>query len=322
MGDSCDTSSSKAKLLRDFEYDDNLSYDDNLANYRSLLNSYEQKKFDVDRQYNYWLTFTICVIYGSIAVIILLASYFSQFANQLFFDTLYYFTITFIIGTIFVIILLTYQVYNYDFPKIEKISGYEINYCPDYWNYKYYNNFNHNTRLYGSDGSASYSSDEKDHLKIQCSFKNNPNDVLQTDNLYSTTFDDDGNNYYMSNNDSIAVNLPVNKNNTKLQNYLSDDEYKKFREYASKMNGLNYNKVNDTITVTDLKKNVQPHYTTAVTDVSDIKMECSNVYPRYLAEKDLKYAEENNSLVDNKFRCAYSKICKVPWTEAGCYVNK
>lgn len=314
MGDSCDTtSSSKAKLLRDFKYNDNLSYDDNLANYRSLLNSYEQKKFDVNRQYNYWLTFTICVIYGSIAVIILLASYFSQFANQLFFDTLYYFTITFIIGTIFVIIILTYQVYNYDFPKIEKINGYEINYCPDYWNYKYYNNFTNNTRLSDSDGE--YSSTERDHLKIQCNFKNNQNDVLQTDNLYNTTFDTDGNYYYTSNNNSIAVTLPNLKTNTVLNNELSDDEYKKFREYVSKMNGLKYNP-DDTISVTNLS--AQPHYSESVTNSSDIKMECSNVYPRYLAEKDLKYAEETNSLVDNKFRCAYSKICKIPWTEAGC----
>lgn len=317
MGDSCATTSSKAKLLKDFTYNDDLSYDDNLANYRSLLNSYEQKKFDVNRQYNYWLTFTICVIYGSIAVIILLASYFSEFANKLFFDTLYYFTITFIIGTIIIIIILTYQVYNFDFPRIEKINGYEINYCPDYWNYKYNSDFSSDTRLYGSD--ATYNSNEKDNLKVQCYFKNNSDDVLQTTNLESTTFKTDGNTkyYYLggSSSDSIAVDLPQDKSSTVLNTMLNQDEYKKFREYVSKMNGMQYN-ADDTITVRTHAK--QPHYASAVSDQGNIKMECSNVYPRYLAEKDLKYAEENNSLTDNKFRCAYSKICKIPWTEAGC----
>ena len=88
-----------------FTYDDDITYDDNILIYRSRLNKNEQKLFDSNRKFNYNLTFTISVIYGSIGLIILLLGSFTNWGNQLFFNDLYYFTITFIIGTIIVILL-------------------------------------------------------------------------------------------------------------------------------------------------------------------------------------------------------------------------
>lgn len=313
--DSCNSTSS-TKLLRDFEYNDDLSYEDNLTIYRSLLNDYDKKKFDVKRQYNYWLTFTICIIYGSVAVIILLSCYFFTWANELFLNTLYYFTITFIIGTILIIIILTYQVYNFDFPKIENIPGYEINYCPDYWNYEHKKYVN-NTRLANTLG---ISVADKEHLGIKCNFNNNPKDILQTEKLLLTKDRNSQNTLWDKENtadagESFYVTLPQTKD-PKL-NDLSETEYKNFREYVSVMNGLNYDKPTDTVSVTN--HTIQPNYVSDTAGVADIKMDCNNVYPRYLAEKDIKYANDNNNLVDNTFRCAYSKMCKMPWSEAGCH---
>ena len=45
---------------------------------------------------------------------------------------------------------------------------------------------------------------------------------------------------------------------------------------------------------------------------------CDQVYPMFLSALDHQHAKENNLSKSNKFRCEYSKVCKVPWTEAGC----
>ena len=50
-----------------------------------------------------------------------------------------------------------------------------------------------------------------------------------------------------------------------------------------------------------------------------IPLKCDTVYPLYLAKKDFDYAKTNKINNYNKFRCAYSKTCGIPWTEAGCY---
>ena len=319
VSDSCDSTSS-TRLLKDFKYNDDLSYEDNLTIYRSLLNEYEQKKFDVNRQYNYWLTFTICVIYGSIAIIILLSCYFFTWANELFLNKLYYFTITFIIGTILIIIILTYQVFNFNFPNIEKIPGHEINYCPDYWNYKHIK-YDDNTRI--KDSGNTITTEEKKHLEVNCNFKNEPRDILQTSRIYDSYIGGAVPNPYSqestrqtSDGDSLYIELPQNQDST-TNKILTGDEYKKFRQYVSVMNGINYNSETDTISTNNFAK--QPNYASdAALNTTSIKIDCNNVYPRYLAEKDIQYAIDNNSLDDNKFRCAYSEVCKMPWSEAGC----
>ena len=45
---------------------------------------------------------------------------------------------------------------------------------------------------------------------------------------------------------------------------------------------------------------------------NNIPLTCSAVYPSFLASKEGKYAE-NNTL-----RCAYSKICNIPWSDLHC----
>ena len=47
-------------------------------------------------------------------------------------------------------------------------------------------------------------------------------------------------------------------------------------------------------------------------DKEHIPLTCSAVYPSFLASKEDKYSE-NNTL-----RCAYSKICNIPWSDLHC----
>ncbi len=54
------------------------------------------------------------------------------------------------------------------------------------------------------------------------------------------------------------------------------------------------------------------------TAINNIPMACDRVYPLYLATKDVELSKGNNKLDQNVFRCAYSKICKVPWSDLNC----
>ncbi len=49
-----------------------------------------------------------------------------------------------------------------------------------------------------------------------------------------------------------------------------------------------------------------------------IPVTCDRVYPLYLATKDIELSKENNKIDQNVLRCAYSKVCGVPWTDINC----
>lgn len=100
----------------------------------------------------------------------------------------------------------------------------------------------------------------------------------------------------------------------------SDTELKeidKMKEYASVMSGY-------TLTDTSLKANNETSvkYKEGTTNTSytneNIPLTCDQVYPMYLSTMDAEYAKKNPGEPNNVFRCAYSELCKVPWTEAGC----
>ncbi len=77
-----------------------------------------------------------------------------------------------------------------------------------------------------------------------------------------------------------------------------------------------------TINLTDNKKAIdtvkigQTRATNIVTD--NLPLVCDRVYPLYLATKDIELSKDNPKLDQNTLRCAYSKICGVPWTDLNC----
>lgn len=52
--------------------------------------------------------------------------------------------------------------------------------------------------------------------------------------------------------------------------------------------------------------------------INNAPMACDRVYPLYLATKDVELSKGNSKLDQNVLRCAYSKICGVPWSELNC----
>ena len=67
-------------------------------------------------------------------------------------------------------------------------------------------------------------------------------------------------------------------------------------------------------------QNIDDTYFSDNFDVTGVvPLRIDTVYPLFLAKKDLEYAKKYKINTFNKFRCAYSKACGIPWTEAGCY---
>ena len=116
-----------------FQYNNDISFDENMKIYRSKLSDFEQTNFDNTRQSKYWWTFGTCILYGSVALLLLLFGSLTEYGNYLVFNELYIFIMTYIIGTILIIIILLYKVYSFDFIDTNKKLGSDSLYCPDYW---------------------------------------------------------------------------------------------------------------------------------------------------------------------------------------------
>ncbi len=75
------------------------------------------------------------------------------------------------------------------------------------------------------------------------------------------------------------------------------------------------------INLTDNKKgiqNVKIGTNASMNDANNLPLVCDRVYPLYLATKDVELSKNNSKLDQNTLRCAYSKICGVPWTDLNC----
>ena len=58
------------------------------------------------------------------------------------------------------------------------------------------------------------------------------------------------------------------------------------------------------------------------TTINELPLICDSFYPLYMANSDEYTNSLNNKYDNNVFRCAYSKICKVPWSDMNCDIYK
>jgi|TARA_Y100000389_G_scaffold200498_1_gene241091 hypothetical protein len=292
-----------------FAYNDDITYDDNILIYRSKLNKNEQKLFDSNRKFNYNLTFTISVIYGSIGLIILLLGSFTNWGNQLFFNDLYYFTITFIIGTIIVILFLAYQVYSFNFPEIKRELGSDSQYCPDYW---ISNTINKNNVI----NKYINKSNNKNLFNLECKLEYNKGNI-PTELLYNNSNLDNKRDYKLNIDNRLYIEIDPN-NKDKL--FLNDNNSNnKFLDAIATMAGYKYNINTKDVTRTSddaIKRAEDNLYFT-----NTIPLLCDRVYPLHLSNLDINFSNENNIHNTNKFRCKYAELTGLPWTDAGCPVN-
>ncbi len=292
-----------------FIYNDDISYDDNILIYRSRLNKYERNKFDSERKFNYRLTFTVSVIYGTIGLIILLLGSFTNWGNQLFFNELYYFTITYIIGTIIIILFLAYQVYSFDFPILTKEIGYESKYCPDFWI--------SNTR--GKDDNIINNINDIDKTAFNLECKLNYNDGnIPTEKLNNFNTDKE----YKLSSPGKRLYIEIDPTNDNDINKLFDDDKESnniFLKAVASIAGYNYDTATKTVSpiVSDKNYHIKDENGNNFTD--KVPLLCDRVYPLQFAQLDLEYSNKKNIHFSNRFRCKFAELTGLPWTDAGCY---
>jgi len=75
---------------------------------------------------------------------------------------------------------------------------------------------------------------------------------------------------------------------------------------------------NLSINLDSTKKNIENITIANGVTTNNLPLVCDRVYPLYLATKDIELSKNNSKLDQNTLRCAYSKICGVPWTDLNC----
>ncbi len=269
----------------------------------------ERKIYNAERMKLFKITISVCAIYGIFALILLLVGLFTSFGNVYIFDKLLPFSITYIIGTIVIIIYLSTLIYNYQIKKIDNSITYENQLCPDYWKLEK----EEIDDLTDANGRKYIPDDVNINLfKYKCVIDDNllrpdllkenaPEDyfnIAKQGNLY-TVLDDD------KNNDKSALNKEGQQ-----------ETYNNFKKIIANMNGYDYSNLGlRNRNTNSLKKPDNTFYK----DDEPVPVACDKLYPLYLSAMDAKNLKENPNDDSNKFRCAYAKTCKVPWTDVGCY---
>lgn len=265
------------------------------------LDLYMKEKMDI-----YKGTFIVCLVYGIVAVLLLLLGFMTKAGKEYIFDKMLPATTTFVFGALFIIIYLSITIYDIKprqiVNKVDKDAS--VN-CPDYWKLKkitpedktkYVNN-----NKTGTSNLFDFIKKDTDvNLKYKCEYDPNIQDKINSDKnneLYKDsryvkgyTYDKPENNRKDSNIDYIIVNKgsgSYDGNDITLTNY-------------AKFSGM-YN-----------TPTYQIQGTTADTITDKFPLVCNSVLPQLLEKLDKDTVEKN------KYRCMYAKACDIPWTDIGC----
>lgn len=96
------------------------------------LSDNDIKAFNINKSVWFKSTIAVCVIYGVVAIGLLLLVLFSPSGSQLLTEEFRTFSLTFIGGIIFTIVLLVIQITSFK-PRILHPVTYDRDMCPDYW---------------------------------------------------------------------------------------------------------------------------------------------------------------------------------------------
>lgn len=318
----------------EFKYDDSKSYHDNINDYKNKLDDFSRNKFEVNRQKSYKLTYMTCIIYSIIAFGIIFIAALTDWGNNLFYNELYLFTMTFVVGSIIVISLLVYKVYSFDFPDLTKKITNDAYYCPDYWISKTINPSGEYDVVTG-DGTEQvtnkfFGENNYSHFNIECSLSG----IYNMNMLYNNDILKEHYNYKkgtVNGKEVLFIELHLNngqdmdtlKNRSEL---IQDNEYLKFCQMAATMSGYTlketgFKETPYQITLNNEKALVSSegsNYENTVSTNVTVPLICSRIYPLFMAHEDVKYANENRSYSTTKFRCAFSKLTGIPWSQIGC----
>lgn len=279
----------------------------------SSLDQEQQDLFFAKKLKLFKITIMVCALYGTIAAAILIVMFYTEWGRRNLYENAAYFIATYIFGTLFIIFYLIYLVASFKPTALKNNHSYDSDMCPDYWKLENITN----ESLQDADGKNYIDVDKntnlnKNHFKYKCSMEPT---IFSAEKMKNTA----PANYYAAGEvigSDLVFELDTQNNNTGL----SDNQFAKMQEYASIMSGYStkngkIDSHNNTNSIHKKVNNTSQYYNGTQ---NKIPLACDQVYPLYLSTMDKEYAKNNPSEPGNIFRCAYSKMCKVPWTEAGC----
>jgi hypothetical protein len=268
-----------------------------------VLTEKEAKDFEKKKIEAFNGTIIICVLYGSIAIILLLLINFTQFGKEYIYKKFMPFVITYVIGAIFILFYMVFAIYNLE-PTKKKSDNRNDLVCPDYWklvktgeqelldikNNNFINNINKN--ILDNDINYKCQIDTKDAKLIDYNISNSSNGYKsnKTNSDYDTP-------------DFLYINY--------------NDKDEEMRKYAQ-ISGI-YKSSNDVYKPLENSVNSLNKFNNTKTTISPIiysngnyPLICNQVYPKYLEKLDAE------TVGGNKYRCEYAKKCNIPWNNIGC----
>ena len=242
----------------------------------------EVDAFKVERSRLFKGSIAVCVVYGVIALCMLIFAAVNQSGREFMADNMMPFIVTFVVGTIIVIFFLVLQVATFKIHP-SNATTYDGEMCPDYW-----------TLQKSTDADIPSSVDE--NARGLMNFKCVPNPSVYR--LDATWGGSSGTDLGVVGNNGVNVFGQVTNVETKDGKnvntyYVKTDNTTKFPTTDKVANDL---KAIDgmTFTAADGTKGVY----------------CDRLFPALLAsEDDKKYPDNKNSI-----RCKYAKVCGIPWT--------
>jgi hypothetical protein len=296
----------------------------------------DEEKYIRNLKYNAFMgTIAVCVIYGIIAILMILYINLTESGKTLYSD-LKPFALTFIFGTLLIIIVTTTMVLYWEPEQAAKLKINDVLQnpysCPDYYlleqsgdsesnvvsNMSAY--LINNTVLTDKVDFLNYKSNEL--YEYKCT---NDTNIIETE-----TIDTNNTAVYTPGTNSL---YPTAFPNGKVDLNLDTDAFDALgttagsKDLTAKLHtgenikgyaafAMMYGGVEDVGGVANLKI---ADSTATDTDANKFKVECGKVYPEYLAYLDAKeFIDNDEKGPKNLHRCEWAKKCGVPWSSAGC----
>jgi hypothetical protein len=298
----------------------------------------DEEKYIRNLKYNAFMgTIAVCVIYGIIAILMILYINLTESGKTLYSD-LKPFALTFIFGTLLIIIVTTTMVLYWEPEQAAKLKINDVLQnpysCPDYYVLKQSGvdesnmvcnmsaNFKGNTTvLTDKVDFLNYKSNEL--YEYKCTNDTNIIETATIDTNNAAVYAPAGtNSLYKSAVGTRAV--PLNTDTDAFDALGTDTDSKSLTDklnYGDNIKGyaafaMMYGGVEDVGGVANLKI---ADSTATDTDANKFKVECGKVYPEYLAYLDAKeFIDNDEKGPKNLHRCEWAKKCGVPWSSAGC----
>ena len=256
-----------------------------LKNNPSLTNA-DIKTYNVKKAKLFKLTISICAIYGTLAIVILLLTLFSSQGSQIFTEEVRPFTLTFVGGMIIVIILLIIQIVSFK-PIALSTSTFDKDRCPDFWKL-----------VKTPTDDPIYSNAANNDIKQLLAYKCVPDtNILQTYRPFIA-----------------AVAGDVGHTASDAKNFYgqsikgADPNMLTYKTVSGDSNNVPLTKLIGNGTDGLLTK-FNSLYTTTLTTSN---LRCDQVFPNYLANKNVNDPDIQDT--PNILACEYAKQCGIPWT--------